>query len=1607
MLTICALVSVIKNRYDEIEFLLAQASSASMRTASPKRAASTSRGMTVLHAQRAAIAEVNKPDHSRARSRGGRRADSAVAPPARKDYRSPGPFSFVPGLNISSDPRTQTNSAAPSLHPIVGRPPPIAESFSAPPAADLSLASLTYSESNYLDRIHHESSDGVGSDKDEDANRDALAPASDVPAASPAPTFAPTIAAAATAATTSSAVGPVRPPKPVPTNRPHSSARAAIGSVLTSAAPWDSSTVAKRSTTMPATGSIAAQQSAVVSKPTTGLRVGGLYDPSFVPRHPPPPPPTSSSVAIPKRQAHTPLPPSVSVALTPKAPEILPPDNVATPASALRTLENEGSDGLASERRTSDTHARVALTEYPPLREAPPSSEHWVDSQSEWVADSRPPGAVIAGEAGVSALHAQHRHHQQATGLPPRDVKLKQWVEGLGILADLDERRRLGLAAASEPRSSHPGAREDTCGDDLCVALADGVLLSEIVASAEARAASRIATLRVRVTPPDTTAVRSVSRSAHWGAAAASSTISIVVLPGTVLPRHGHAVTLAAAAKNLDLALGVLRSRPRVNPRFLWSAPELMSASHPDVALGLLDDLMRAYGGGAGPRATLHAPPSAVGSAGGGPPPHPYGQDVSERGHSSSNRFDDTSPSPEQPAHAPADVAPMPSSAAPPLAHPLSDAQLMRTQLARLSESAGGLPAKPFPSDAPPTTFALASHQLGIPKAASTPSDPLKVTESPFPLPPHERLKNDRLVVGTPVAAATTPAAPTAVAAAPPAVDAPTTVAALPQAAKPRVPTLAPIPHPLSIPAELLDLYPRCSALYKLRAGLGAVAAVAAAGAHAHGAAFAPPADPDAREDQASAYAVGRIHAVSAQQQQDVREWLRSLGLADLLAGHSPSTSSVLDDALLNGSLLAELVRHLEPDAPPFGGAARRIPFRRPRAFAEARANLDAALGVLRAAPVANGEAAGGIAVPPVPAVYLWACEEILMGSTDAAWGVLWHAMRSYTGHRAAAAAAANADAQVARGSDRLAAGLKAADPPSSGLDVVDPAATFLLALGVGGRGGMALRSPASSVQEDQGGSRAESVGIESAAAIVAPAARVVAAKEAEVMSWLTALGLIALPSADAGMRMTVAGTVRTTQGEAYLPSLESMLPLACDGALLVAVATVLQQRPVIGITLPARTPAVTLANIRKALDALRGVRHMSGRFLNAPQAAEHVAAGKPSVVLGILYDALRCYRGDPPDSRLPGRAPPQLPPSQHEGSAAAAGVAETSAAPAPPSSAAPENTSAGDFATSEALPVSSMAHREPLLAGQGQHSSAGPAVCKERLEAEAVAQQLETSNAVDEHVLALHAWGDTGAGGVDGAGRHDQADMLALGGMHGQPGGGRGGAAQAAVSVAYPPAPEAETLARTYASAGGGRQQGWALPGDTRSPQRLPHMPRATKDVSEFRRDAAASSSDPIAALLQGQPVASAAAEGMPSHLVTAHVVREHWPAADPALRASVGSVVRWLARLGVHPGAPDDLLAPAGVPGGAPEWEDGVLLARVVEAVEMQRGLRRSEIPGIDRAPRTAAARLANVRRVLDILRAHPHMPLDFLWSEGALRSGDAGVIRGLLAHIRHAYR
>jgi hypothetical protein len=137
---------------------------------------------------------------------------------------------------------------------------------------------------------------------------------------------------------------------------------------------------------------------------------------------------------------------------------------------------------------------------------------------------------------------------------------------------------------------------------------------------------------------------------------------------------------------------------------------------------------------------------------------------------------------------------------------------------------------------------------------------------------------------------------------------------------------------------------------------------------------------------------------------------------------------------------------------------------------------------------------------------------------------------------------------------------------------------------------------------------------------------------------------------------------------------------------------------------------------------------------------------------------------------------------------------------------------------------------------------------------------------------------------------------------------------------------------------------------------------------------------------VLRPEPAASAAAA----------------PASDRRTDKSPAALVlRWFQALNVKLQQPWALRSSQVL-----ELTDGVLLCELVERLEGEAGRMRGGIAGVDRAPKTAAARLQNIRRALATLRENSHMAVTHLWSDLALRDGRTDVWIALLLDMRKAY-
>lgn len=123
--------------------------------------------------------------------------------------------------------------------------------------------------------------------------------------------------------------------------------------------------------------------------------------------------------------------------------------------------------------------------------------------------------------------------------------------------------------------------------------------------------------------------------------------------------------------------------------------------------------------------------------------------------------------------------------------------------------------------------------------------------------------------------------------------------------------------------------------------------------------------------------------------------------------------------------------------------------------------------------------------------------------------------------------------------------------------------------------------------------------------------------------------------------------------------------------------------------------------------------------------------------------------------------------------------------------------------------------------------------------------------------------------------------------------------------------------------------------------------------------------------------------------------------PGVPPGDQSAPALVLRWLHALDVDVKQPWALRTPRAL-----EFSDGVILCKLVAKLEAAAGRLRGVIAGVHLAPRTAAARLQNIRRALSLLRGVKAMPVEHLWSDTAIRDGMTAVLLPLLLQMRRLY-
>lgn len=1255
----------------------------------------------------------------------------------------------------------------------------------------------------------------------------------------------------------------------------------------------------------------------------SGLRVGTLVDPSYVPR-----------MALP-----------------------------------VHTSSNGG--GRRSRGAAGSVVGKHPLPSFPPARQPsplPPGHAPVMPSSPPRPSPLPPKGAVYVTAAKENVIG------------PPLELSSKQkqllsWLKGVGV--DSSYEGRAAYSAAQQPvhpvwlhlHTSAVPPLAPLVPNDLPALMADGVLLSEVVAACERRWGNRqLAVSALRV---------------HRGGQELGDIVT--VLPGTILPKDGS-LAATAANKNFELALSILRQRPRVPERHIWTAgSELVEClgRHPDglaarpvqVAWELLEDLCKAYGGG------LRAKSA--------------GRKKSESAVQSSNQGNASQPSqvegnqgqgvPSQPA--PSSVNTMPElGMAQKISLPSSRSGFVTPQTPGARSAASTTPSRPpgqgaaqqgihasgaptgrqgqwannklLPPRVPQTASvtdgshsAAAAHVATLAHTLMATADALRggdgdgrgglmpahLTKEPahyvLPAATGERSDARRPSAATSVLSSASRAA---------------------AAAGPRVDTkhrpytqragtlLKPLHAAAPVPVEVLPLLPMTSAMNPPSIPLFAAfrQAASAAAAHSVPGVGGSPHKGKARSVQATLQALTGhttaqrhsyasehgLRSVSEDEIARVRAWVHSLGLSQYLPLNDSAMSKghTLDNPVTNGLLLAEVMRKVEPSLPPLGPQAKEpvegdaatvvkvhVAYARPRSLGEARANIEAGLSMLRlAAARAMEDVQPPIAIEEhwpdmhvlsrFPHAYLYCTQELLTGNESAGWGLLLQVMKAYQGvqpqhdsaHHQRDTAAQSGPTVTFMEPHHLPVPVVQGDTgsssdvmhtPASPAHVERPTVASPLFKPRQSVSGTTRPVPVSSHSQHTGVVDSPSQGEAPSATQSQPSGSqlptALQAKEAAVMAWLASLGLAKTVQAESG--------VNSSLDESF-DGVDDMLRQGMRSPNIVGQAAAGHHpyahkhgilSPTRQIAHPPRAPRVTDSSDKTG-------------SLSPPSAAATLVLDDVMGPLcdGTLLAALALL--------LTGKAVLGLEP----------------------------------FPRTEAVARSNI--RKALDALRALPGIPLPRLCDPL--------------AVD-HVFT---------------GRPREClDLLA--------------------DIAF-------YFATHHIK---GTLAGMGLRVGVRPGHRPP-----THCSSEL--DAA----DNAATTEPGD-------EQGPSSVIEGESFYDTAPGWED--RVPTRALLAWLESLGISVPHKEHLQVGLGTSGSSEggnkpcvDWVDGIRLCAIVSACENLKGTHREPIHGVDPAPTTGAAKLSNLRKALTILRDNPVMPIELLWSELDLRAGRGETWRRLLCQVRRAY-
>jgi hypothetical protein len=995
-----------------------------------------------------------------------------------------------------------------------------------------------------------------------------------------------------------------------------------------------------------------------------GLRVGTIADPTYVPR-----------IALPVdgRKQHQRQQNIQSISA--QSPPPLPPASLR-PVIIPAIMQSESTKKISRSENSLVDEQRNKQMERPTL---PNNAVPYPQLPNRLVSPLAPapvPKQTQTFDTYTDTVHDHFFIHEEEedggdifSRCSSRQKTLLNWMRSAHGIEINPEIRTSSLYSVS-PSLSHHSNNDNQNGislptssslrfpDGLSHLLKDGLLLVELVCACEEKSGvsrhSGRPTMKVLVKSLNNQSgsVKGIGASSILSPPITGQIISRTrtYLAGTVFPREGSLVLApSACSKNIELALDVLRQRPRVNPRYLWSGEEIRKGASIELAWGVVEDIFKAYGGESWVSRNSLAPKSfnvaqrldsavLMAAAASNVATTVTSAEIDEDANIISKKlqgkFD----------------AQIDSTASELVPAPVPDVIVSKGSQQQILSQIKSPGKYLFSSIGSSLTSNLGSSSFS---SSSSLNDPVHIREQDKPQPVE------------PLASTANSAMPTSSAAVSAWLEAggrsnTQSLNALYNGSRPAalVGRLPLLPEPLPVPSCVLSVLPLSSPLHRLHQQHQDKKIHASVTKNGEMPLWGGLFDRAESVVSLAGLDAGKILPLTDTMESEVRAWLRELELSGIAPLNEGGVHHVLDNPLYNGCLLVAVAKAVEPTFPPLGGDKPLRYFKKPISLGEARANVEAALHVFRCSrlttlnppfsPLFNEET-GDIIEPHVtPLVYLFCCEELLVANHDAAWGLLWHIfcaqkhalsvaeqvsrIDTLRAKKVAARTNARANSVTARTVSRI---TKTELVPTDGITGVAgiPSTT----------GVPESSSSSSSLNVSFTGSL---IGGGSSSAPSTPGRKFIS-NEKDVMLWLSSLGLLKQLGFNDDRMDDIPTTISSIVGPlcdgTLIATLVRMILIAaqeqadCDTAALggsssseaitIKIETASRFRALQSLKQIDPTPHTEMickANLTKALDALRsGIadRALNVRYIQDVGIVDALFEGRPKETVGFLMD--------------------------------------------------------------------------------------------------------------------------------------------------------------------------------------------------------------------------------------------------------------------------------------------------------------------------------------------------------------------------------------------------